>query len=368
MTVRPCLPDRLPLEELDWKALASLLGSAREALGRYDGFLQNLPNPAVLLSPTLTNEALLSSKIEGTQATLDDVFEHDAGLQTEAGKEADVEEVKNYRKALRFASQEVVDKGLRLSLIKQIHQQLMSGVRGHDKDPGNFRNTQNWIGRAGDSIGKARFVPPQPVAMLDALENFEVYINEKPYDPVLQVAISHAQFEIIHPFNDGNGRIGRILIPLLLMKNATLSSPMFYMSEYLEDHRQAYYDHLLGITEEKRWDAWIAFFIRGVTFQAEKNLKKARLIMTLYEDLKEKFVKTTHSQYAIQALDAFFSLPMINAVDFEKVGGFKNRFTANNILKQLEATKLITKFRAGKGRKPAVYALARLVSIMNAKL
>lgn len=363
----PCIPDPLPIEHLDWRSLLPVVGNANACLARYDGMLQTLPNPQILLSPITANEAVLSSKIEGTQATLDEVLEADAGLAISESRRGDIEEITNYRNAVRQAELALEERALSLSLIKAIHQQLLQGVRGRDKTPGQIRDDQNWIGRRGDPIEKARFVPPNPVVLKTELDNWEAYIRNEHEDPLLQTAIAHAQFEILHPFKDGNGRIGRMLIPLILYKRRALSRPMFYMSEYLEEHRDAYYDGLLAVTENGDWHGWVSFFLNGLIAQAEANLTKVRAIRELYEETKRKFIELTHSQFAMGAVDAFFAQPIIASTVFSKRAGFMNRVTANNMLRDLEANGLITRVREGSGRTPAVYALPELINIAEGR-
>jgi len=363
----PCIPDKLPLQHLDWRLLLPLVGKANASLARYDGMLQTLPNPSVLLSPITANEAVLSSKIEGTQATLDEVLEADAGLVISEARRGDIEEISNYRLAVRDAEVALADRRVSLSLIKAVHQRLLRGVRGRDKAPGAFREDQNWIGRAGDSIENARFVPPSPALLLGALDDWERFVHRDDEDPILQVAIAHAQFEILHPFKDGNGRIGRMLIPLLLFQRQALSRPMFYMSEYLEANRQEYYDRLLNITDRSDWHGWLEFFLNGMVLQAEANLERVRGIRDLYEETRRLVVEITHSQFAMGAVDAFFEQPIISATTFATRAGFANRVTANNMLRQLEAAGLITRLREGSGRTPAIYALSRLINIAEGR-
>lgn len=363
----PWLPDKLPLERLDWRSILPLVGHANACLARYDGMLQTLPNPNILLSPITANEAVLSSKIEGTQATLDEVLEAEAGLVISESRRGDIEEISNYRAAVRQAELALEERQLSLSMIKSIHQQLLQGVRGRDKTPGQFRDDQNWIGRHGDPIERARFVPPSPLVMAAELENWQTYVVSEQEDPILQTAIAHAQFEILHPFRDGNGRIGRMLIPLILYQRRALSRPMFYMSEYLEEHRAEYYDGLLAITNNGDWHGWISFFLNALVVQAEANLKKVRAIRELYEETKRRVVEITHSQFAMGAVDAFFAQPIIPSTVFAAKAGFQNRVTANNMLRQLEATGVITRMREGSGRTSAIYAFTPLINIAEGR-
>ncbi|MCR4297364.1 MAG: Fic family protein [Gallionella sp.] len=363
----PCAPPALPVTDLDWRRLVPLVGKANAALARYDGMLQALPNPAVLLSPITANEAVLSSRIEGTQATLEEVLQQDAGIEQAQARHADIEEISNYRAAMRDAEQALAHRPLSLSLIKGVHQRLMQGVRGSDKTPGEFRIDQNWIGRHGSPMKAARFVPPNPMVLPQALDAWANYLAAEDEDPVLQVAVAHAQFEILHPFKDGNGRIGRMLIPLLLFQRKTLSRPMFYLSEYLEAHRDQYYDGLLAITDDGNWQGWIEFFLEAIVLQADANLVKAKQILELYDTLKQRFIASTHSQFAVPALDAFFMRPILNATDFSRLAGIENRMTANGILGHIKQDGLIIRLRESSGRTPAVFALPDLINIAEGR-
>ena len=367
MNQLPTIPPPLPVTQLDWQKLMPMMSRANAALGRYDGLLRSLPNAAVLLSPITTNEAVLSSRIEGTQATLEEVIQQDAGIATPPERHEDLEEVRNYRDALFLAEQALEHRRLSLSLIKEIHQRLMQGVRGENKTPGQFRIDQNWIGRSGCTMENARFIPPNPMVLPQALEAWERYFSDTEEDPVLQIAVVHAQFEILHPFKDGNGRIGRMLIPLLLFQRGLLSRPMFYLSEYLEAHRERYYDQLLLITETGDWQGWIEFFTQAVITQADTNLAKAQQILELYNQLKPQFIDATRSQYAVPALDAFFKRPFINSSDFATFSGIDTRFTANGLLKKLADQQLIQIYRVGSGRRPSIYMLSQLLNIAEGR-
>jgi Fic family protein len=246
--MQPYVPDTLPLSDLDYRLLLPLVGQANAELARYDGLLQGIPNPAVMLSPLTTQEAVLSSRIEGTQATVDEVLEQEAGLLKEGEKFRDIQEISNYRQALFAARNYLKDYPIRLSFVRELHRILMDSVRGQDKTPGEFRRDQNWIGAYGCPIEQASFVPPNPMQLPDHLQAWERYLDSDDIDFLLQTAVVHAQFELLHPFKDGNGRIGRILIPLFLYQKRVLSQPMFYLSEYLESHRDEYYAFLPRVT------------------------------------------------------------------------------------------------------------------------
>jgi len=363
--VKYYLPDELPVRELDYGYLIRLVGDTNAELARYDGLLQGIINPEVLLSPLTTQEAVLSSKIEGTQATLDEVLKHEAGmLLTDDQKQKDVQEIVNYRKVLILAEKELKNRPLSLLLIRQMHFELMQSVRGQDKNPGEFRKKQNWIGRPGTPIEQASFVPPKPHLVIEYMEKLEKYMQTEDDDVVLQTAIVHAQFEIIHPFSDGNGRIGRLLIPLFLYSKGRLTRPMFYMSEYLEAHRDLYYEKLRRISEHKDWNGWVEFFLVAVKEQAKLNSEKVKRILQLYNKMKDKITALTRSQYSIQILDFLFDKPIFTPSDaIKKMNIPKPSFMP--ILKQLQEAGILTVLREAKGRSPAVLVFGDLVNIVE---
>lgn len=362
--MKPFKPETLPLENLDWSAFIDMLGKANRYVARYDGLLQSVLNPDVLLSPLRTQEAVLSSKIEGTQATLEEVMEYEADQDAPEARKADIHEVINYRKALLAGREEMQRKPLSLGVIRQMHRLLMQDVRGQGRDPGNFRRIQNWIGTPGSTMDSARFVPPSVLDMTTALDNWERYLHSEDKDVLVQLAIVHAQFEIIHPFLDGNGRIGRILIPLFLYHKEIIRQPIFYMSEYLENNRKDYYNALKDITDHGNWTQWIRFFLHGIIVQAEKNIGKTRAIIELYDTMKRKVAEETHSQFSILCLDFIFSHPIFNSSQFYKGSGIPRASAIRN-LKMMETAGIIHCTSKGAGRRPAYYSFPSLVGIIN---
>lgn len=362
--MKPFTPHHLPLENLDWSKLIDLMGKANRYVARYDGLLQSIPNPDVLLSPLRTKEAVLSSKIEGTQATLQEVLEFEANQPIAENKKGDIHEIINYRISMNEGREKMKESPLSLNLIRKLHRLLMRGVRGNSKDPGEFRRLQNWIGPTGSTIETARFVPPNVNQMKQALYNWEEYLHYEENDIVVQLAIVHAQFEIIHPFLDGNGRIGRILIPLFLFHKKVNHEPVFYMSEYLETNRREYYDALKSITDKNDWTEWIRFFLEGIIYQAENNMTKTREIIDLYEKMKEKIADETHSQFAIKCLDFIFTTPIFSTTRFRSQSGIPKASTAR-LLNTLEACDIIACIERGAGRRPGLYLFRELYAIIN---
>lgn len=364
--MKPHIPEKLPLKDLDAGGLVGRVGRANADLARYDGLLQGIVNPGILLSPLTTQEAVLSSKIEGTIATLDEVLEHEAGQAYDEEKTRDIQEIINYRQALILATEQLVDRPITLGFIKQIHKMLMSNVRGQDKSPGQFRSDQNWIGPPGTPIERATFVPPNPLRLMDHLEAWEKYLRAAEVDPLMQAAIVHAQFEMIHPFKDGNGRIGRLLIPLFLYSKKVLSSPMFYLSAYLESHRSDYYRHLLAISQKNEWQGWISFFLEAMSIQARENADRVRQIMTIYEEMKGKIREITRSQYSLQALDAIFARPIFQTGDFVERTGIAKQ-TAMPMLRHLREAGVLKTIRESSGRRPAILAFPELLNVAEGK-
>lgn len=368
--MKPYVPDALPLDGLNYKLLFSLVGDANAELARYDGLLQGIPNPAVMLSPLTTQEAVLSSKIEGTQATMDEVLEQEAGMIKEGEKYKDIQEISNYRLALFKASEYLKAYPIRLGFIREMHRILLDSVRGKDKTPGEFRIDQNWIGKQGCSIEEASFVPPSPLILQGVLQDWETYLDVDDIDLLLQTAIVHAQFELIHPFKDGNGRIGRILIPLFLFQKKKLSQPMFYLSEYLENNRDEYYLRLKNISAENDWNNWIVFFLKAIAHQAKDNSKRVRKIMSLYDEMKFKIQDITHSQYSVHLLDAIFSKPIFKVSDvshqLRDEYGIHGK-TISGLLRQLRDAGILVELQAGGGQRSATLCFPALINLTEGR-
>ena len=364
--MQPYVPKKLPLEHFDWTQCVRLIGQANAELARYDGILQGIVNPQVLLSPLTTQEAVLSSKIEGTQTSLEEVLEYDAKQEASSDRQDDLREVLNYRMAMREAVKYLERRPVCLDLLKKVHRTLMENVRGQERGRGRFRNVQNWIGRPGSTLETAKFVPPDPVTMNEALSNWERYIHHDEQDRLVQMAVIHAQFEIIHPFGDGNGRVGRMIIPLVLYSYQLLSSPMFYLSEYLEENRRAYYDRLNRVTEADEWGGWVQFFLTAVAEQARRNSAKAKSILGLYDRMKTELPAIVATQHSMRAIDAMFDRPIFKTTDFIERTGIAKR-TAMRILGLLQEAEVLKPIREARGRAAAVLAFSELIAITEGK-
>lgn len=354
-----------PPEKLDWQQLVTVIGSANAAVARYDGLLAAIPNASVLMSPLTTQEAVLSSRIEGTQATMGEVLEYEAkgdpGDPT-TPKEVDIWEVLNYRKAMRAAESMLQELPLSQRVVREAHKVLLSGVRGHGKSPGEYRRIPNWIGPHGCTIDEARFVPIGADELPEAMSTWERYIHAPAPDRLIQLAILHAEFEALHPFLDGNGRLGRMLIPLFMHQAGLIQRPMFYISAYLEANRDTYYDKLLAVSRDNDWTGWCVFFLTAVQQQAEENLKKAGAILDLYNRMKAHFVELTHSQYAIHALDWIFERPIFKSSDFINSSSIPKP-TAKRMLNTFKAEAVLKTIEEGGGRRAAVLAYPALLNV-----
>ena len=312
----PYMTKKLPFkEEINYNKITKQLLSANSSVSKFDGMLEEATiSKELFLNPLTKKEAVLSSKIEGTQATLTEFLEIEVedGKTTSTSKYDDFVEILNYNKAIAYAEEELNDKNkITLWMIRNIHKILLDGARGKDKNPGEFRNDQNWIGKPGSTIEEATFIPVSPEMLIDNLENLENYISE--YDEqsaLVQAAIIHAQFEKIHPFKDGNGRIGRMLIPLFLYYKNVMSRPVLYVSEFLEENREEYYYKLNKIDEEDGWIEWILFFLRAVETQSNKNIEKIKKLQNLYEDYKTIINEILNTKNSIYILDALFQHPI----------------------------------------------------------
>jgi Fic family protein len=367
--MKPFAPEELPIKKVQWEPLIPLIGTANRSIAQCEGVLYGVPNPKVLLSPLTTQEAVLSSKIEGTQATLGEVLKFEAGEKPEEeARRQDIQEIINYRRALTAAEEELKTRPFNLNLLLRLHEILLQGVRGQTKARGQFRKTQNWIGAPGSPIEKAQFVPPEPLLLNGYLDNWEKYYHADRPDALVQLAVLHAQFEIIHPFLDGNGRLGRILIPLFLFEKKILFRPMFYLSEYLEQHRDEYVSRLRALDNSSRpWNQWIEFFLRALDEQARKNATKARAIMSCYAKLKQQLIAVTHSQFAVPLLDQFFARPIFQSNSLRFSDPRPSRQAISSYLRKLREAGILKVVREGGGRRGQVLALGELVNLCEGK-
>lgn len=360
---------QFPPKGIDWERLVPLIGPASMALARYDGLLAAVPNAFVLLTPLMAQEAVLSSRIEGTQATLSEVLEFEAGMvprDDSPDKRGDFQEIANYRKAMSKALALLKEMPLCQRVIKNAHSVLMSGVRGQSRAPGDYKRIQNWIGPHGCKQEEARYVPISPANLSDAMGEWEKYIHADYQDKLVQLAIIHAEFEAIHPFLDGNGRLGRMLIPLFLAQTGLLSSPVFYISAYFERNREEYYDRLLRVSSNNDWTGWVAYFLKSIEEQAKENADKTRSIIDLREDVLHRTSDLTRSRSAVDAVDFIFCRPIFPAKDFVANPAI-NEPTARRILKIMLENDMLMELQPSSGRRSAVLGFGALLSIVEGR-
>jgi Fic family protein len=327
------LPPRPPVKFS--AELTRLLSDADRAIGRLDGISAILPNPNLFIAMYVRQEAVLSSQIEGTQSTLEDVLAFEAEGES-ASAPKDVAEVVNYVTAMQRGLARLEDLPLSLRLIREIHEILMHGVRGSEKRPGEFRSSQNWIGAKGCMLRNADFVPPPPHDMNVALGELETFLHEESIAVLIHAGLAHAQFETIHPFLDGNGRIGRLLITFLLCGRGVLRHPLLYLSVYLKAHRAQYYDRLSAIRNDGDWEGWLGFFLRGVAETSNSATTTAHAIMELRESLRARSLPPA----AARLRDKLFEHPVLTARAAESLMNVQFA-TANRALDALEEAGIV---------------------------
>ncbi len=309
------VPDPVP-RSLDLDHLTiRLLADAENALGRLVGITGRLVNPYLVGSPLLHREAIVSSRMEGTVTTPEALVLLEVSGATRDSQNQDTQEVLNYIRAMRHGMARLRELPVSLRLIREIQRELIYGVRGERERPGEFRNIQNWIGKRGDPIHAARFVPPPVPEMLAALDDLERYLNRIPTDndPPLSVelALIHYQFEAIHPFRDGNGRIGRLLLPLLLCSRGRMRDPLLYLSSFFERHRDTYMDLLLRVSQKGDWRAWVQFFLKAVIESAEDSVRQAEGLLALRDRYHRQFQAARSSALLQRLIDDLFQNPAI---------------------------------------------------------
>lgn len=323
---RAFIPNELPPEppvEID-QEMWMLLSQADRALGRLDGATEALPNPDLFVFMYVRKEAVLSSQIEGTQASLIDVLEFES--QTlEPENPQDIEEVVNYISAVNYGLDRLSTLPVSMRLIREIHEKLMEGVRGGDREPGQLRTSQNWIGPSNCTLSEASYVPPPPQEMIRLLSNLESFIHTGPPMPALiKVGLAHSQFETIHPFLDGNGRTGRLLITFLLCEQEILRYPLLYLSYYFKKYRSEYYAQLQSVRDNGTWEAWIKFFLRGVYEVAQEASATARKIVAMKEEHRQLVLQQVgprRAGNAIALLESLYFKPVFSVSHVESVTG-----------------------------------------------
>jgi Fic family protein len=353
-------PDPLP-PKLNWTPkLVRALSDADQLLGRLAGEGRRLPNPHLLIRPFVQREAVFSSRIEGTQSTLGELLASDAGAVVARSPE-DLREVGNYVAALEHGIARLKTLPLSLRLVRELHEKLMTGVRGHHATPGELRRSQNWIGPPGSTLTQATYVPPPHEEMLDYLGAWEEFLHDESLPPLVQTALMHYQFEAIHPFLDGNGRVGRLLITLLLMQRGVLPLPLLYLSAFFEATRRDYYDSLRAVTERSAWEDWLLYFFNGVARQSEDALSRAERINQQLDQWR-KHVSGTGTGVALRLLDLLGTNPFITVRKAEAQLGVAFN-TAATALRRLVGLRIVK--QVGDARRDRVFCAQALLDILE---
>jgi Fic family protein len=354
------VPAPLP-PELDWTPrLIGALSDADRLVGRLAGEGGRLPNPHILIRPFVRREAVLSSKIEGTQATLGELLAAEAGAIVNRSPE-DLREVGNYVVALEHGISRLKKLPLCVRLTRELHKKLMTGVRGHQAEPGRFRNIQNWIGKPGSTVATASYIPPPPGEVEPCLAAWERFLHESRLPPLVTIALAHYQFEGIHPFLDGNGRVGRLLITLFLIERQILPAPLLYLSAFFEASRRDYYDGLRGISERGAWNDWIEYFLLGVARMSEDALSRATRINQLLAQWQKR-VSGASSKSPLRVVE------LLGANPFITTNGVANRLrvaftTAQRAIERLERVGIVKQMSAAK--RDRVYCASALLDILE---
>ncbi len=352
------MPRALPPEppvQID-PEMQGLLSRADRVLGRLDGSIRTLPNPDLFVFMYVRKEAVLSSQIEGTQSSLNDVLEAEAEILNPE-RPGDVEEVLNYVRAMNHGLERLATLPLSIRLIREIHDVLLSGVRGGNRNPGELRQIQNWIGPEGCTVKTASFVPPPPQQVQDVLGDLERFLHDDSLPILIQIGLAHAQFETIHPFLDGNGRVGRLLISFLLYEREILQTPVLYISHYFKRHRQEYYDRLQATRERGDWEGWLKFFLEGISEVAQEATETARGIVDLREGhrqlIAEQFGRVAGN--GLRVLERLYQRPIIRVQDiadltgvtFQAANNLMNKFVEHELLTEMTGQARNRRFRYG---------------------
>ncbi|MCA3562432.1 MAG: Fic family protein [Aestuariivirga sp.] len=355
---------KFPPSELNYAQLARQIGAASSAVARYDGVLRSLKNSEILLAPLRRKEAVISSRIEGTVTTLDEVFQYEAESQRDqaVNYRHEVAEAYSYARAMNHAQQLVVE-GLPICgrLIRSAHSKLLLNVRGADKQPGEYKREQNYIVDQGRK--KVLFVPISADKLGDGISQLERFIHDDKVEPLIQTALTHLEFEALHPFKDGNGRVGRMLITLMLWNKGIISAPHFYVSAYLERHKDRYIDLMRNVSQKGEWTEWCEFFLGAIAAQAQENLETAEKIRDLYDEMRGQFIAALNSKWSTLALDFVFERPVFRTSQFTSAGLPKP--SAQRFLRALQEKELLRMVYPGSGRRPAVMAFEPLLELVR---
>lgn len=359
--------DQFPPKQLNYENFVDGLIKATDAIARYDQMLKNMHNSEILLAPLRNQEAVISSRMEGTVSTMDEILKYEADYGGDAtdtpNVRSEVIETILYQRALK-AAQGAMNDGYPISqsMIKAIHQRLLSFGRGASKSPGEFKTEQNFL--ADKNRKKILFVPIRPEKLQDGLDILFEYISNNTDPALVKAAMTHIEFEALHPFKDGNGRIGRMLITLMLWKSGTLSAPHFYVSGYFEENKDEYIDTMRRVSETGNWDEWCSFFLKAIEQQAIRNLAIAENIRTLYEEMKQTFSDVLSSKWSVTALDFVFTNPVFRNNKFTSNSGISSA-TAARFTRTLLDEGILRTVEEASGRRPALYSFEPLMNLVR---
>ena len=358
---------QFPPHDLNYAQLINPLAKASEAIARFDQMLKNMHNSEILLTPLRNQEAVISSRMEGTISTMDEILQYEAdhteGKENPDNTRMEVIETILYQRALKGAQQDMSEgRPLSQSLIKALHARLLSMGRGAEKSPGEYKKEQNYL--VDKSKRNVLFVPVSPEKLIDGLEDLFKYIKDDQQQLLIKAAITHVEFEALHPFKDGNGRIGRMLITLMLWNAGLISAPSFYISGYLEERKDQYIDLMRGVSESGDWTSWCSFFLESIEMQSIRNLQIAENIQALYDDMKETFRELLSSKWYMNALDFVFTNPTFRNSRFASVTGIPAS-SAAKFTKLMFENKLLVEVQEASGSRSALYRFEPLMQLIR---
>ena len=352
-----------PRNSVDWTQLVPLIGPASESVARYDGLLAAMPDPDKLLCLLSLQEAVISSRIDGGRATLGEVLEFEAGQRVDSSNlRRDIQSTLDCHLALGRAQEMLTELPLCLGVIRAAHRVLLSGTQRAEEELGELRRGTVRVGRAGAATEGGSYVPIDADELPDAVSRWERYIHEPVPDRLVHLAILYAEFEALHPFAEGNGRLGRMLVPTFLWQRGMIRRPVFSISSYFEERRDLHYDALMPIFRDGDWVPWCRYFLEALRVQAEENLAKAKEIFDLYDRTTRHFAVTTRSPNTVEALTWLFGHPVLRSSDFTNAGGVPKR-TAHRLLGALMEEGILYEIRAANGRRPALLGFPGLLSL-----
>ncbi len=361
--------DSFPPKSLDYSRLVTPLTKAAGALARFDQMLKSMHNSELLLAPLRNQEAVISSRMEGTVSTLDEILRYEADQDVDAAEpgqvRSEVIETLLYQRALKAAQQHIEDgRGISPWLVRAIHEKLLSLGRGARQSPGTYKNEQNYL--VDRRTRRVLFIPISPEKLQDGMESLFGYLEGSPEETLIKIAVSHVEFEALHPFKDGNGRVGRMLITLLLWRLGVISAPHFYISGQLEEEKDEYIDRMREVSASDDWTGWCGFFLETLATQAAHNLKIAEEIRSLYDEMKNVFRELLSSKWHTEALDFVFTNPVFRSTKFTRHKGMSSPSTAARFLRILTEKGLLNVLEEPSGRRAGLYSFEPLLRLVRA--